>query len=444
MDQEITISNESFWTWVSSLIEGGESDCINFMSRMIDERRYFANETNTLNPSSDFSMFCHLKKVMPKDYFREMEYCALAYSTIFEKLFPPLSKHIEQLAYIEWLCYMEPEHLNYRDHFVHMLKVAFVCHVILSSSKAWSDNIMDWQFNSEHFSNWCTKQKIHFSDREKNNIINTAVFLSSIFHDFGYGYRFLRRYEEKLFKLNLLGCDSIDITKKRADIIKRSLLGKFILCHHEWSNKNRNLSDNQEENTLLGFVRDCLPLNHSVASSLVVLDIADELYYSQIIDPELYIAFQIAAEACLIHDLTDPRNYLHLSHISNAHKHFLDFNSHKKVPIAMLLIFADELSMWNRPLIEFESSSNDIQNIKIHHNRWKYNKNIDTGHIKTIDTEYPKTIKIDLNEEQSEIKVLLENSSQVEILEDVLKECNCFNIEQDNILKIFDCEIKFS
>ncbi|GAH22762.1 unnamed protein product, partial [marine sediment metagenome] len=33
----------------------------------------------------------------PRGYFREMEYCALAYSTIFGKILPNLAINIEQL-----------------------------------------------------------------------------------------------------------------------------------------------------------------------------------------------------------------------------------------------------------------------------------------------------------------------------------------------------------
>ena len=62
---------------------------------------------------------------------------------------------------------------------------------------------------------------------------------------------------------------------------------------------------------------------------------------------EMYVAFQLAAEACMIHDMIDENSWLHLR--KNAqHGHFLCCDNHRDVPLAMLLVLADELSIWDR------------------------------------------------------------------------------------------------
>lgn len=417
MKNTIILSNETFWKWLNTLIRNN----VNYFDDMIDVERYATSQNFRNNSDSQSSIFQKLKEVIPADYFHEMEYCALAYSVVFGKVFPPLAQHVEQLAYIEWLSYVEPEKSKYRDHFVHMLKVAFVCEKIFD--KVLCEDIVKEQFESIHFSEWCDEKKIHFNEDKKKNIVRAAFFLAAIFHDFGYGYRFVREYEKKLFKLNLLGCDSVDITKSRGDIIKKSLLARFIVEHHAWSN-NKELKQPQTENLILGFFRDCLPLNHSVASALAVLDIAENLYGSHIITPELYVAFQIAAEACCFHDMTKSKQYLHLMNAEN-HNHFLDCKSHIKSPVAVLLILADELSMWSRPKIEYKSSIDDTERITKLHHRWK-NKQ-----------KYPTEIKLQFSER--ELKISLDNIEQNEIFEKELFKLSVFRkAGKKDSLQIFD------
>jgi len=425
---KIILSDKSFWEWVTSIVHNPKGNIFSDMGQEPDFGRYFAEVGNFQRDDNDFSIFQSLKERMPREYFREMEYCALAFSKIFQGTFPPLARQIEQLAYIEWLCYIEPENPEYRDHFVHMLKVAFLCWKVIEDKKALTlSRIVNWQFSSKHFIRWYKRERIYFSEARKSDIMHCAILLASIFHDFGYGYKFLRRYEEKLSKLNLLGCDSVDITKERAKILKKSLLGEFILSHHAWFRNNAQLSLIQKENILLGFIRDCLPLNHSVASSLVVLDIAEDLYRSQAIIPELYLAFQIAAESCLLHDLTNHERYLHLGNRSNS-KHLLDFNCHKKVPAAILLIFADELSIWGRPLIRFEPHNDDEVKTIIHH-EWRE------------DLQYPDIITIKFPKKQGAgLTISLENDKQNAFLRSDLRKCHCFG---DTALKIFDHKIEF-
>jgi len=439
MTKQITFSNKTFWRWINGIVKNDIN--VNYFDKMI-EVEYYATVRKIRDSSENrISIFQKLKEAMPPNYFQEMEYCALAYSVVFGKVFPPLTQHIEQLAYIEWLLYVEPENLAYRDHFVHMLKVAFICDEIFN--KVLNKDMIKWQFDSTdpHFKEWVKEKKVYFNEGKKEDIVKAAIFLAAIFHDFGYGYKFVRGYEEKLFKLNLLGCDSVDITKSRNEVINKSLLARFIIEHHEWYRQTRKnfekkpdeeLEKIRRENIPCGFIHDCLPLNHSMASALMVLDIAEDLFQSQIITPELYIAFQIAAEACLLHDLTDPKKYLHLSHISDEHGHFLDYNCHQKTPVATLLIFADELAIWGRPSISFEKNNNDVLKIKIHH-RWKENQ------------EYPKMIKIKFSNGNSPtLNISLKNETQNKLLKQILKSCRCFSKEADDLLRMFDYQVGFN
>lgn len=436
--EKIILSNEVYWTWIEDIIKNNGREKYDFLSKMVSKGHCIISRVKEEQYSDHFSIFSYLKKVMPRGYFREMEYCALAYSTIFGKILPNLAKNIEQLAYIEWLCYVEPQNPNYRDHFVHMLKVAFVYDEIISKNDKIKSKLTKLQFNkSNHFSSWITKKRLLFDESQKKNIITAAYFLASIFHDFGYGYKFLRSYEERLFKLNILGSDSIGITKARSEIIKKSLLGEFILNHHVECKKQsiNHLSDKQKDTLLFGFMRDCLPLNHSAASSLIILDIAENLFQRQIILPSLYIAFQLAAEACLIHDLTNPENYLHLKNSSINDKHFLDCNCYKEIPLSVLLILADELSMWGRPLIEYEQDKKDIDRINIHiDDHWKYrNHKV---------TKYPKIIKIELI--NNSLKIIFENEDQINNFKEILSDCNCFTGKLKNEFKLFNYKIDLS
>lgn len=439
MKKEIILSNMTYWDWIEDIIKKNGGDKLDLLTKMININHFMTSKVKGEKYPDNFSIFFHLKKVMPRSYFREMEYCALAYSTIFGKILPDLAKNIEQLAYIEWLCYVEPENPNYRDHFVHMLKVAFVYDKIISENKKIENKLVKLQFDkSQHFSSWIAQRRLDFDKSQKKDIITAAYFLASIFHDFGYGYKFLRSYEERLFKLNILGSDSIGITKERFGILKKSLLGEFILERHvECENRSiDNLSNKQKDNLLFGFIRDCLPLNHSVASSLIILDIAEYLYHGKIIFLELYIAFQLAAEACLVHDLTDPGKYLHLKNSSINHKHFLDCNCCNEIPMTILLILADELSVWSRPHIEYKLDNDDIDKVSINiNNQWKYEKN--------KKTEYPEKIKIKVID--NSFKIMFENKSQIKNFKEILKDCNCFTEESKNeIFKLFDYKIELA
>jgi hypothetical protein len=86
------------------------------------------------------------------------------------------------------------------------------------------------------------------------------------------------------------------------------------------------------------------------------MNIAENLWDVGALNHKLYIAFQLAAEAIMIHDMTCRHNWMHLNFGNKGH--FLDSQSYESIPIAVLLIFADELAVWNRFKIKPVHSGN--------------------------------------------------------------------------------------
>jgi len=101
---------------------------------------------------------------------------------------------------------------------------------------------------------------------------------------------------------------------------------------------------------LSGFFRDNLGINHGVASAMFLMDIADNLYNQHSIGDDLYIAFHLAAEAAMLHDMTNKNKWLHFS--TGTCTEFLDCMKQEDVPIATLLCFADNIELGRRSRIK--------------------------------------------------------------------------------------------
>ena len=56
----------------------------------------------------------------------------------------------------------------------------------------------------------------------------------------------------------------------------------------------------------------------------------------------------------MIHDMTENSKWVHLDTSNKGNDHFINCNDHERIPLAMLLILADELSVWNRPRLKTE------------------------------------------------------------------------------------------
>lgn len=359
----IFLDNEHLWKWMAIGKSKDDTKTLDYYLRIIAHNQVNEDYIIKLKKENYFKqpddIMKNLSLMMPREYFLELQFCAKTIAAVFGTVFPPLASHIEQLAYIEWLLYTEPGYTKYRDHLVHMFKVAFAGDRLLS---IFLERICLFQFQSPHFKKWI-KGKFNISvikKEERKEIIRMAFFLAAVFHDFGYGYYFHNRYQQRLYKINdwlLPGADLTDINGPLFQKFKTSLPYSFIEENHIWCSKSDKLNDMQKPLIISGFFRDCLPLNHSIASTFTIMNIAENLWDSGALNDNLYIAFQLAAEAIMIHDMTDKQNSLHLNF--GKKDHFLNTQSYKSIPIAVLLILADELAVWNRFKIKPVHSGND-------------------------------------------------------------------------------------
>jgi hypothetical protein len=380
---DIDLKNENLWKWLAlgrdSKIGSHIDDYLELIAKYQAHDGYIVKLMKHNQQDAGDTMK-NLSQFMPRKYFLEIQYCAETFARVFGQVFPPLLPHVEQLAYIEWLLYTEPGYKKYRDHLVHMFKVAFVGDCFLNDKK-FIRELTYKQFKPGHFRDWCKYKRFNISAlriKEKKEIMKMAFFLAAIFHDFGYGYFYHNLYAGRLFKLNdwlPSGADFTNINTPFFKKIEKSLPFFYVKQKHNWYKEFGHAGKQQEKLLISGFFRDCLPLNHSIASMFTILDIAEKFREVCALNDELYIAFQIAAEAIMLHDMTGKKNWLHLAPGKNDH--FLNSESYKESPLAVLLIYADELSVWERyrlktkpnkninELIYYLDINNVIEDIKI-------------------------------------------------------------------------------
>ena len=425
---KIILNNQNFWNWIKGIYtkeENGINQYIDIIKNNLIDSEFIVKRIYNY-PQTDYSEIMRkLKQCIPKEYFLEIQYCISVYSSILGKLFPHLLNHIDQIAYIEWLLYMEPSNIDYRDHVVHMFKAAYLGAQILANNKI-LEIITNCQFKSEHFNDWCKKHNIdinQFNNDKRQDIIRMAFLLSALFHDFGYGYHFLEKYSHGLFKLYkwIKPRESPINIHSPVNNIKISLIWQFIKRYHLWLNKKAKIDKENNiineffcDNIINGFFYDNISLNHYVASALFVLYLIDDLYQLKAINKSLYIAFQIAAEACLIHDMTGKDNWAHLMYKKN--NHFLDQNSYEHIPIAILLIFVDELAIWDRYKLKISHPSKDELCLKLDKNERikQLSLNISDNQRINIKTD-PSNKSIELEKELKKLKCLLNYNNKFEI-----------------------------
>lgn len=359
VNKTFSLDDDLFWRWMEGAFKSNASGISKCMTPMRDsyiDPQYIIQISSERNLSAGSSIIDKLRKYMPTGYFYEIHYCISIYASILGRIFPPLASDIEQLGYIEWLQFTEPLHENYRDHLVHFFKVAFVSDTFLFSPTFLS-SVVSCQAKSGHFKKWCKEQKIPLSkwedDGQFEDVIKVAFFITSLFHDIGYGYYHLQEYKQNLCKLYswLLSPDNIafDIQSKS---LMHSLPAAFIRENHAWL-KSSSI-EARKEDVVFGFFRDCLPINHSIPSALFVLDLADKVTGARAISPKLYTAFHLAAEAIMIHDMIDKERWLHLTPQRHAENrcHFINIDNHDQFPIAISMILFDQLSRWNSPKLQ--------------------------------------------------------------------------------------------
>jgi hypothetical protein len=361
----VNLDEDSFWEWMSlgiGIQESGNADFlpksnndhVHLLTMMMENHwEGIALNRNTSESSKSAKTLDSLSRHVPRRYLLELQYCLAAYGSVFATLFPSLLSHLDNLPYIEWLLHMEIDNEKYRDHLVHMFRVAFVCNRLMQLP-AIAQKIKECQLNSMHFLKWCREKigtdPIGWENQKKDRLVNAAIYLSAIFHDFGYGYYYLNRYRRRLAGI----LPSLNQTEAMADIqhreivcLRNSLAANYVKEYHQAFQTNQSPAN--EDVILSGFFRDNLGLNHSVASAIFVVDLAGSLLDRHAIGDDLYIAFHLAAEAAMLHDMTENKKWLHFS--TGNHKEFLNREKQKEVPIATLLFVADNLELKGRPRI---------------------------------------------------------------------------------------------
>lgn len=429
-----TLNNKELWNWLDR--NQGIEPYLQSISNHILDKSYIVGQRYEAHTNSQPSKIMNqLSLIVPREYFLELQYCAKAYATIFSKIFPGLATCIDELIYIEWLLYVEPSTLRYRDHLVHMFKVAYAGDRFMSN-EALLSKIVERQFAKpdngkceSHFRLWL-KERCFDADtwthEEKKEIIKIAFFIAALFHDVGYGHYYLNKYKERLFRIYPWLLPDINQIDANAYVCQGTLDGLpacFIRHSHYLLNpeggNSRDTSSKQKQRQLTaGFFRDSLPLNHSIASSFFISHIAEDLLKSRSISEKLYVAFNIAAEAAMLHDMTKEERCLHLK------PQFLNADSDKTVPMAILLILSDEISAWGRHRIKYEQNDESVSVC--------FNKE---DMIERIDMLFEKSsIKLTpvyaTNDSENKFK---------EQMEDALK----FAIQSGSPLRFFDFDLEF-
>lgn len=360
------LSEDSFWEWMRLGISVKEPENNYFLPEsnkgyvhllsMMMQNHWESIALNRLPGGSPKGArtLDRLSRHIPRRYLLELQFCLAAYGSVFATLFPSMLSHLDNLPYVEWLLHMETDNERYRDHLVHMFRVAFVCDRLMQL-QAIRQKASEFQFSSTHFLKWCQEKLITdpsgWGNPRKDRLLCTAIYLSAIFHDVGYGYYFLNEYRKRLAAVLptlTQGEAPADLHHRDMAIIRSSLAAKFAAKYHHGFQENE--SPAKEEVILSGFFRDNVGLNHSVASAIFLVDLADNLYDRHSMSDDLYIAFHLAAEAAMLHDMTSKDKWVHFS--TGTCREFLDCVKQKEVPISALLCFADNMELGRRPRIK--------------------------------------------------------------------------------------------
>lgn len=428
----ISLNKENFWGWMK-YAPNSKNDkefwgVFNKLFKFDDANNridcgYIVEELTEKHPFESSKIMGNLFQLMPREYFREVQFCAMTYTAFFSKICPLLADKIDNLAYIEWLMYLESEKLDYRDHFVHMFKVTFAgIQLLEDNGNALLNKIAKSQFERNHFTDWAKvpKRKMNldgYDEKSKQDILKRAFFFAAIFHDIGFGSYFLGKYKRRLHGLCLPGRDSVDISEDQKKVILGSLPAKFVENNHYWLNsqkRNNELYEKVKNDIIIGFFKDSLSLNHSVASCLCVLEIAEKLKRARAIPADIYLSFQIAAEAIMLHDMTSmKKGWAHFK--CKKRPHFLFPEIHNDVPIAILLILADELAIWDRHRLKGTPKEKGV--VFRYDKEWTQTEGI------------PSEIRIEVQESKIIITAIIDKESEGSKLEEELNDLLVFGVK---------------
>jgi hypothetical protein len=353
--------------------------------------------------SANRSEWRNLIQRLPSYFASEVAYLSNLNLEIATRIFPHLDTILANHAYFEWLLYAELDYDEYRDHIVHPFKVAMISKWLLDKADQDRSKVADKLKKSKNVNrrlNDLNLSKNVFSGDDGKRIINTALWLASLYHDLGYGHHFACCLEQRIrASYDFYRGDTVggSVAGVNPDFIKRSLIR-----HHldptaaDCPIQNRNHKDYRYPPEKFNWQNQLyanLSLNHSMAGALNMLCLLQDIIdYWPDADPRLILVFELAAEAIFLHDLTCKDNHI-LPHLEFAFD---------KTPLAIILILSDELQCWGRPVIRHRRGKDEheiISRFEPERDRLNYNwgKSLDPPVLKLDKKIQYKIKKVECN-----------------------------------------------
>lgn len=313
---------------------------IDFQSKLSSRLRpikiYSLQPRETDQPKSIFEI---LKKWYPQNYFNQLHYLALKFYFIMRLVFPSFLNFVNYYHFFEWLQHHDPEKPGYRDHLVHVFKVAYLGQWILDKGKP-LDNLISLVKSNMRIQDFLGRMGIDESEINED-VLTRAWWLASLFHDIGYAFDFFHtKLEPKVKKMfpfyqtNLASIDNVYLEDIEFD---KSLLCGFI-CGKKGLDWPLTPFNKREIREIVSLINHDLKLNHGTAGALFLLFSYHQIQKTAIYHPITNLIFQLAAEAIYIHDITDSGK----THIWGNRSDSLKFDV-KEAPLGCLLILCDEM-----------------------------------------------------------------------------------------------------
>jgi hypothetical protein len=289
-----------------------------------------------------------MRPLVPAWYWHRLRFAAFHYHTFWASFWPAFARTTDEICFVEWLLHMEPGNLNYRDHILHMFKVACLGTWLLEDD-SFADLLAGRVFRaSSRTERWYRgPQRLRsLPASERRELIRWAFLLAALLHDLGYAYFFRQVYDAHTQSLNQWMANSSHNSEASAKC--QQLFADSLLASYLSRKTGEPLSaDQSSRRRLTGVLRDHLTLNHSFGGALLILQLEHELRSTHSVNTTLRVALQLAAEAVALHDLA--RDESHCGLRTRDRATLLTKEDAHDAPLAVLLMFCDELAAWQRP-----------------------------------------------------------------------------------------------
>lgn len=329
--------------------------------------RWRAMAQKVWSPSPERTEWRDLIERLPSYFGSEVAYLADRTLTFAGRMHPDLDTILANHAYTEWLLYSEMDYSQYRDHIVHPFKVGMLAWWLLEKgAKDARNEILRNLSEASHVQRLLrhlglTREIFSVSNQDSYRILNAAIWIAALFHDLGYGHNFMCGLEKRLCSsFGFYAGDVVggSITGMNPDLMEKSLIVHHLDIHStredvntgRW--RNNSWPPNKERWQTSLFAN--LTRNHSIAGAMNLLCICQEIVDNwPDVDPRLVLVFELAAEAIFLHDLTGKDSF--------SEPNFeITF---KESPLAVVLILADEMQCWGRPVLRYRRADDDQETI---------------------------------------------------------------------------------